>query len=98
MHQGPLSKTSLGCNHSKAIQFLADLTIYVLLFDDEKMISKSKLSSTIFYYLDQKAECAVCQDQFIMEEKVKQLPCKHNFHTPCIDPWLKMVINTYYIF
>lgn len=44
-----------------------------------------------FIFLDQKAECAICQDQFELEEKVKQLPCKHNFHTPCIDPWLKMV-------
>jgi len=40
--------------------------------------------------LDEKSECAVCQDQFQLSEKVKQLPCKHNFHTPCIEPWLEM--------
>lgn len=40
--------------------------------------------------LDERADCAVCQDAFELGETVKQLPCKHNFHEPCIDPWLEL--------
>lgn len=56
---------------------------------------KGKIESLPIYEitqkeLDERAECAVCQDLFTLKESVKQLPCKHNFHQPCIDPWLHL--------
>jgi len=34
------------------------------------------------------ASCAVCLDEFAGEQHVRQLPCGHRFHAPCIDQWL----------
>ncbi|PKA63159.1 E3 ubiquitin-protein ligase ATL59 [Apostasia shenzhenica] len=35
-------------------------------------------------------ECSVCLSAFRKGEKVRQLPaCKHSFHAPCIDMWLR---------
>lgn len=41
-------------------------------------------------YLDdgREASCAVCLDEFAEEQHVRQLPCGHRFHAPCIDQWL----------
>ena len=33
--------------------------------------------------------CSVCLAEFCLHDPVKQLPCKHYFHTDCIEPWLK---------
>jgi hypothetical protein len=33
--------------------------------------------------------CAVCQDEFAVGTDVKLLPCFHNFHPDCIDPWVR---------
>ena len=41
--------------------------------------------------LDKNIQCAVCMDDFKLNEKAKQMPCKHLFHEPCIVPWLKLV-------
>ncbi|XP_020596766.1 uncharacterized protein LOC110036621 [Phalaenopsis equestris] len=32
--------------------------------------------------------CAICKDEFALEEKTKQLPCFHLYHSDCILPWL----------
>ncbi|KAI9088372.1 hypothetical protein K1719_029821 [Acacia pycnantha] len=37
---------------------------------------------------DNGALCAVCKDEFNVEEQAKQLPCSHFYHGECIVPWL----------
>ncbi|XP_007952149.2 RING finger protein 215 [Orycteropus afer afer] len=32
--------------------------------------------------------CAVCLDQFCHKQWLRVLPCKHEFHRDCVDPWL----------
>lgn len=34
--------------------------------------------------------CSICQDNFNMNETIKQLPCNHLFHSECIVTWLQM--------
>ncbi|KAJ3707508.1 hypothetical protein LUZ61_011213 [Rhynchospora tenuis] len=35
-------------------------------------------------------QCAVCRDSIGLDEKVKRLPCMHNYHEECILPWLSV--------
>ncbi|EGF82156.1 hypothetical protein BATDEDRAFT_86907 [Batrachochytrium dendrobatidis JAM81] len=32
--------------------------------------------------------CAICLDDFVVGNQVRELPCRHLFHDMCIDPWL----------
>lgn len=32
--------------------------------------------------------CLICVDDFVDGDRVRTLPCGHNFHPACIDPWL----------
>uniref|UniRef100_A0A5B7BRV4 RING-type E3 ubiquitin transferase n=1 Tax=Davidia involucrata TaxID=16924 RepID=A0A5B7BRV4_DAVIN len=36
------------------------------------------------------AQCAVCKDDFERGMEVKQMPCKHVYHSDCILPWLEL--------
>ncbi|GKA30705.1 probable E3 ubiquitin-protein ligase RHC2A [Tanacetum coccineum] len=34
--------------------------------------------------------CAVCKDVFELKTEVKEMPCKHLYHSECIIPWLSL--------
>ncbi|RRT72246.1 hypothetical protein B296_00008426 [Ensete ventricosum] len=36
------------------------------------------------------ADCAVCKDGIVAEDRVKRLPCLHHYHEECILPWLEI--------
>ncbi|KAK4880884.1 hypothetical protein RN001_004203 [Aquatica leii] len=40
--------------------------------------------------VDAKLQCSVCWEDFILKECVRQLPCQHIYHEPCIRPWLEL--------
>lgn len=35
-------------------------------------------------------QCSVCLDDFEIGVEVKEMPCKHKFHSKCIFPWLEL--------
>ncbi len=35
-------------------------------------------------------ECMICMDKFEEGQELRQLPCLHRYHRPCIDRWLEM--------
>lgn len=35
-------------------------------------------------------QCSVCLDDCEVGDQVKEMPCKHKFHTKCILPWLEL--------
>lgn len=47
--------------------------------------------SFLFLYTDCKLQCSVCWEDFKLSEPVRQLPCQHVYHAPCIVPWLELV-------
>lgn len=38
--------------------------------------------------------CPICTDDFVKGQDVRVLPCNHQFHPECIDPWLVNVSGT----
>ncbi|KAK7797852.1 hypothetical protein U0070_010616 [Myodes glareolus] len=58
--------------------------------DKEKITSLPTVTVTQ-EQVDTGLECPVCKEDYIVDEKVRQLPCNHFFHSSCIVPWLELV-------
>jgi hypothetical protein len=43
---------------------------------------------------DEHVVCSICTEDFTVGEEVRLLPCSHQFHPPCIDPWLINISGT----
>jgi hypothetical protein len=49
---------------------------------------KELVSEEIFQRLQGEA-CGICLESYTLNTYIKHLPCKHIFHSDCIDEWLK---------
>lgn len=38
--------------------------------------------------------CPICTDDFVKGQDLRVLPCNHQFHPECVDPWLLNVSGT----
>lgn len=43
---------------------------------------------------DEHLGCSICTEDFTKGENVRVLPCNHQYHPACIDPWLLNVSGT----
>ncbi|CAO3615501.1 unnamed protein product [Cunninghamella echinulata] len=55
--------------------------------DDHDRDTINRNNPTYFYYQDND-ECAICLDEYVNGDKIRTLPCHHEFHAFCIDIWL----------
>lgn len=44
--------------------------------------------------LESNLGCSICTEDFAKGEDVRVLPCRHQYHPACIDPWLLNVSGT----
>ncbi|KAK8928801.1 E3 ubiquitin-protein ligase SDIR1 [Platanthera zijinensis] len=54
----------------------------------EKKHDNSK-ADAILKNSDDELTCSVCLEQVVVGELIRSLPCLHQFHASCIDPWLR---------
>jgi len=52
-------------------------------------LKKIKINEEILKKLGIENSCAVCKDEFQIEEECLLMPCNHHFHENCLIPWLK---------
>ncbi|KAF2069634.1 hypothetical protein CYY_009051 [Polysphondylium violaceum] len=43
------------------------------------------------YLEEEDSSCAICLSDYVQDDKIRILPCKHHFHLECVDRWL--IIN-----
>eukprot|EP00041_Stephanoeca_diplocostata_P010154 m.161153 g.161153 ORF g.161153 m.161153 type:complete len:266 (+) comp18048_c0_seq2:290-1087(+) len=53
------------------------------------LVCGTSLQSSTTYDHQSCTECTICIDEFEKSDACRSLPCKHVFHTECIDLWLK---------
>ncbi|XP_065000751.1 uncharacterized protein LOC135634303 [Musa acuminata AAA Group] len=39
---------------------------------------------------EDEVKCSICQEEFVMEDEVGELVCKHTYHAACIRRWLQL--------
>eukprot|EP01132_Coremiostelium_polycephalum_P005130 gene5130-6388_t len=55
--------------------------------EEVNKLKKGKADQSI---VDKKEDCAVCKDEFQLNDEYIELPCTHIYHPSCILPWLEM--------
>ncbi|XP_015438566.1 PREDICTED: E3 ubiquitin-protein ligase RNF115 isoform X2 [Dufourea novaeangliae] len=55
-----------------------------------KQIDEIPTTAVTQNQVDSKLQCSVCWEDFKLSEPVRQLPCQHLYHAPCIVPWLEL--------
>eukprot|EP01051_Picozoa_sp_SAG22_P002211 SAG22_NODE_97_length_20760_cov_43.302850_13_plen_285_part_00 len=51
-------------------------------------VEKAEMVAAIEQHCFPSAECYVCLDTYQPGDRIRRLPCKHEFHVGCVDKWL----------
>ncbi|CAN6539562.1 hypothetical protein C1H46_012949 [Malus baccata] len=46
------------------------------------------ITEEVLKKLGEDADCCICKENLVVNDKMQELPCKHTFHPPCLKPWL----------
>jgi len=65
---------------------LLDETVAKKTIETTKIIQLQKIHYSSSESLQ--STCAICMVNYDPEEEITQLPCKHTYHSPCIEKWL----------
>jgi hypothetical protein len=57
-------------------------------FDESTQGSQPESEKTIPSAQSARSMCAICTDEFVKNQLLRDLPCGHLFHQSCIDEWL----------
>ncbi|GMH89972.1 hypothetical protein TL16_g11627 [Triparma laevis f. inornata] len=57
-----------------------------ILYEHAKDLTKEEKEERTSYF--ENDSCPVCLEDYVPDESLKLLPCKHAFHEDCIKPWL----------
>jgi hypothetical protein len=59
---------------------------------DQDDIESSPSSCVLTLPLQPNLECSICLIEFVENDRCRQLPCDHIFHTQCIDQWFTVSV------
>lgn len=46
---------------------------------------------------DDKDRCMICLEDFMPDEVIRMLKCSHDFHSSCVEKWLKVIYDLRYL-
>lgn len=80
----PLHKYKVNAPHSEGSSQQLDSS--TLAFVEAKQDTKAEITTK---GLEDELTCSICLEQVNRGELIRSLPCLHQFHANCIDPWLR---------
>jgi hypothetical protein len=45
------------------------------------------------HILEERTSCAICLENYLVDDKIRTLPCFHHMHQICVDRWLRQKAN-----
>ncbi|PRQ59238.1 putative aminoacyltransferase, E1 ubiquitin-activating enzyme [Rosa chinensis] len=88
-----MSEFLLGSGFDRLLSQLSQIDLNGIGRYDQRPAAKSAVESLPTIELDdshvaEESHCAVCKEQFELGNEVREMPCKHIYHSDCILPWL----------
>ncbi|KAF7148882.1 hypothetical protein RHSIM_Rhsim03G0135500 [Rhododendron simsii] len=88
-----MSEFLLGSGFERLLDQLSQIEVNGIGRVDHSPASKAAIESMPTIHIDSahvvtESHCAVCKEAFELGTEVKEMPCKHIYHSDCILPWL----------
>ncbi|KNE62879.1 hypothetical protein AMAG_18930 [Allomyces macrogynus ATCC 38327] len=91
--KSPTCSSSSICSGSRPVSPQRDASIVAVPLDQDASRAATDAGEQEGFVSTTSLTCSICLEDYALNDAIRELPCHHDFHAKCVQPWLERALT-----